>query len=407
MTLLTVMVSCKGSVDEGDSYDEVYEPIELNNRSRATAENLEEFYTVLTRDVAEYVDTQEGDKNFVISPLSASMVLAMMGNAVEGELRDEIITYLGLEDLEGMNELAAVLLEKLPAMDKKTRLTLANSVWANDEYTLEDSFVKDMEGYYRSEINYFDAGNPGVSASRINGWCSSNTGGRIKDYIDAEMISPYLLTILLNAMDFKSRWRTLELFQTYNTTERAFHGLSGETMVKTMVSRSSPTVCYMDEELTYIRLLFGNAAFGLEIIMPSRGEDIVALPGVLERELSEIRGNSQIFSSVIVTLPRFKTSTKLELNDALKRGGLSHLDMANLLTLFTDKTSGLITFRQKAMFEVDEDGARAVAVSSGEGKVMAPMPSEPIEINIDRPFMFFITESSTGACVVSGRITDL
>ena len=34
MTLLTVMVSCKGSVDEGDSYDEVYEPIDLSDRIR-------------------------------------------------------------------------------------------------------------------------------------------------------------------------------------------------------------------------------------------------------------------------------------------------------------------------------------------------------------------------------------
>ncbi|MEZ3551557.1 MAG: hypothetical protein K1W02_12690 [Muribaculaceae bacterium] len=66
--------------------------------------------------------------------------------------------------------------------------------------------------------------------------------------------------------------------------------------------------------------------------------------------------------------------------------------------------------KQAASFSIDETGAEAAAVSSGELIDTSPGSIDPnhlYTVKVDRPFFFFINEFSSGACVLSGRISDL
>lgn len=67
-----------------------------------------------------------------------------------------------------------------------------------------------------------------------------------------------------------------------------------------------------------------------------------------------------------------------------------------------------ILYSQATSFKVDETGAEAAAITAG-GNFATATPTEPevIEINVDHPFYFSINEYSTGACIISGRITQL
>lgn len=406
--IIICVIGLWSSCSEPENYP--YNPIDLTPDSRAAADNLGDFYLNFTKNMADYVDSNNEieSKNFVVSPLSVSFVLSMMGNAVEGELKNEIIKYLGMDDFKGMNELAYTLLTTLPTIDRKTSMTLANSVWVNDAYKLNADFSGLIENSYLAPIYYFNHKDPNGTVGDINRWCSSHTLGIIKDFINETDFDPNLMVIMLNAMYFKSEWSTPELFNESKTVSKPFKGLYGENNVMMMRSNEKGTRCYIDEETAYFQLPFGNGAFRLEILLPEDNRMICDSQYDLVKKMEGIRDSTEYFEKVTIELPKFKLDGIFNLKEMLQMSGISHLGETTSLSLFNEEVSGCIDFNQNTSFEVDEKGAEAAAVSSAKGGDTDNYdPSEPIEIHVDHPFMFFITEHGTGACLISGRITDL
>ena len=65
---------------------------------------------------------------------------------------------------------------------------------------------------------------------------------------------------------------------------------------------------------------------------------------------------------------------------------------------------------QKATIEFTEEGAEGAGVT-WTGLELAPGPDTPAttkpEMNFNRPFAFFINESTTGACLFATRVCNL
>jgi serpin B len=62
----------------------------------------------------------------------------------------------------------------------------------------------------------------------------------------------------------------------------------------------------------------------------------------------------------------------------------------------------------KTFIEVDEKGteaAAATAVVMMAGSAFHPNPPQPIEVRVDRPFLFAIQHRDSGACLFLGRVT--
>ncbi len=62
---------------------------------------------------------------------------------------------------------------------------------------------------------------------------------------------------------------------------------------------------------------------------------------------------------------------------------------------------------QSTSISVDESGAVAASVTSGDIPIIALPVEDKVTVKIDRPFFFFINEYSTAACIVSGRIANI
>ena len=56
-----------------------------------------------------------------------------------------------------------------------------------------------------------------------------------------------------------------------------------------------------------------------------------------------------------------------------------------------------------AAIKVDEEGSEAAAVSSAGVFVTSPSPTPPAVFHVDHPFLYLITEASTGAVLFAGR----
>ena len=59
--------------------------------------------------------------------------------------------------------------------------------------------------------------------------------------------------------------------------------------------------------------------------------------------------------------------------------------------------------RQKAVVKVDEEGTEAAVVSSAGMLATSAGPGDHIVFHADHPFLYLITESSTGAVLFAGK----
>lgn len=107
---------------------------------------------------------------------------------------------------------------------------------------------------------------------------------------------------------------------------------------------------------------------------------------------------------VIVSLPRFKIDSDMELRSILETMGISDIfdrTKAKLSNMSKDPTFVSQVFH-KAIIEVDEVGTVAAATSYANAVDFA----YPLEFIFDKPFGFMITERTTHALLFAGQVRN-
>ena len=131
----------------------------------------------------------------------------------------------------------------------------------------------------------------------------------------------------------------------------------------------------------------------------AKGLDRTALERIIKRKGSE---------EVIIKIPKFETSFTIELNDMLKSLGMvdafnptkaDFSSMSSHLSLYISRVL------QKARIKVEEKGTEAAAVTVIDMKLTSaiPSPGEPLTFYATRPFLYTISEVSTGAILFMGQ----
>jgi len=152
IAFFTVVFVSGCSKEESDSYGGDYdyaEKISLNTRQDVCNDKLIDF----AYDMIEVLETSYSKGNqFCVSPLSVEFTLGMIANASSEDVRKVICEKLGSENLEDLNSYARIMLENMPALDKKTDLKISNLVLADNSFSLADQFKNNVETNYMAEI---------------------------------------------------------------------------------------------------------------------------------------------------------------------------------------------------------------------------------------------------------------
>jgi serpin B len=108
-------------------------------------------------------------------------------------------------------------------------------------------------------------------------------------------------------------------------------------------------------------------------------------------------------------MPRFKYGYKRLLNYDLENlgMGIAFSDWADFSNISLQPTKINRVIHQ-SFIENNEEGTEAAAATVVEMIVISFPPPEPAvwEININRPFLYFIHETSTGTILFMGRVSD-
>ncbi|MDD4756391.1 MAG: serpin family protein, partial [Prolixibacteraceae bacterium] len=120
-------------------------------------------------------------------------------------------------------------------------------------------------------------------------------------------------------------------------------------------------------------------------------------------------GDFELTDRVDITMPRFKFSFDIGLNDILKEMKMVQAFSASDadFTKITDEDLYISMVLHKSFIDVNETGTEAAAVTAVTFTTTSVGPEPPkIPFRVDKPFVFAITEEDTGAILFIGEVNN-
>lgn len=353
-------------------------------------------------DVSGRINKQEGvDKNVFISPLSLHIALGMLLNGANGQTAQQIQNVLKLDaqTLAEANQTYQNLLQNLPKIDPKVTLTLANSVWYRNTFTVAQSFQDVLKQTFSATISAEDFANP-ATVNKINSWASQQTNGRIPAVINT--IQPDNVLFVLNALYFKGNWQTQ--FKPEATVELPFTLASGAQKTVRMMRQKQPMRRAFRNGYTAFELPYGNDRVAMTVLLPMAGGSADSLLQTYTASEWTALQQSMTKGSMDIGLPKFTMNFEIQLNAVLSAMGMptAFTNRADFTKMNPAGGLTLSFLKQNTFVAVDEQGTEAAAVTTGGVSTTAlQMPTL-----CDRPFVFVIHEKTTGAVLFVGKVAD-
>ena len=341
-----------------------------------------------------------GQQNTIVSPLSMSVLLAMVLAGADGTTATQIAEVLHLDDRRDVR--VGALLGRLADTEDVT-LSVAGSLWVDQGIALEkdySTYVRDTFGATASERDLGSAG----TAQEIDDWAADNTAGRI-DAVARDLGLPNASTavVLLNAVYFLGTWTTP--FGNGDTRPATFTTAGGEkAQVPTMHLRGGRFGYAQRDGFRMLRLPYGEGGrYGMEILLPDEGRDLAGLDAPRWRAAVDSLVPQAIDE---VALPKFELRWTGELTEPLRELGVVDAFTAGRADFrsMSAAAPSLGAVLQKTYVKVDEQGTEAAAVSGAE--MPTSMRVEQTVFRVDRPFLFTISDRQTGTILFLGQVGD-
>ncbi len=398
---LLAMAACDNPTPEklGPGKDLVFTAVE---QAKAGKDN--QFAFELFRKATAALQPNE---NALLSPLSVGMALAMTNNGAAGATREAIEKTLKFDGFstEDINAYYRKLMADLPALDPKTTLNIANSIWYKQGFNVLPDFLDVNRTFYQAEVSALDFTDP-KAPDAINKWVNTKTKGKIPTIIDGG-IPEYMVMYLINAVYFKGDWE--RRFDKSATSKRTFNRPGNNPLQTDFMHVKHTFKVASTDDVEAIELPYGNKKYSMVILKP-RGEGGAA---PLAEKLPDSDAWGTLASrfqprEVQLSLPKFKFSYENKLNDELSALGMGIAfgqgGIADFSGINGDGGLQISEVKHKSFIEVNEEGTEAAAVTSvGIELTSAP---QTYAFNVDRPFLFAIRELTTGLILFIGQVND-
>lgn len=412
VTVNDIAVLINAYLDEGSGYQpqgEIEIPAVQDGKIRLTAAQQQyvsganAFSFNLFRAVAKQTEAGE---SMIMSPLSVIYALGLVNNGASPAVSKEITRVLGFgaEGKRELNAFCANLIANAPLLDEEVTLGIANAFFLNSMkgYTLYDAFRTDMKNYYKALVEELDFSQE-ASLGHINAWASEQTHGMIPSVLDK--LYATAVAYILNALYFKGAWTYP--FSPECTWKDAFTKADKSTTTVQMMNAHIDSIPYTAaDSYSAIRLPYGNGAYSMTIVLPNNGKTLADVEDVLAADSFQRLQNAMTEEEVEIHLPKFESEADMPLVKIMASLGMpSAFSGAAFPYLCPEQDEIYISnIFQKARIKVNEEGSEAAAVTVIEMRETSIPGNPPYKVfYAKRPFLYFITERSTGAIFFMGR----
>jgi serpin B len=221
--------------------------------------------------------------------------------------------------------------------------------------------------------------------------------------------------VLTNAIYFNAAW--LEQFSEDLTQPHPFDA-NGTPVTVDMMEGLKDTVRYAKGQgYQAVELPFEGQEVSMLILVPDAGTFASFQQGLgwatIEDALSRLSGEL-----VHLKLPRFEFTARYQLAAPLQQLGMvdafdpSAADFTGIVDAPPGSNAAIFVKKviHQAFVTLDEEGAEAAAataiVTADAGVGPIEEPPEPIHLTVDRPFIFVIRDSPTGAVLFFGHVVN-
>ncbi len=367
--------------------------------------------TAFAADLYQQLREEEG--NLFFSPHSISVALAMTYAGARGETADQMAETLHFtlpqDDLHASFNALDLALQHDEETDEETfTLNIANSLWAEETYDFRDEFLDLLARNYGAGLRLVDFTNQYEAARKaINTWVEQKTEDKIKDLIPEGGVTDLTRLVLANAIYFNAKWA--HTFPEDRTQDGAFTTADGSEVTVPMMSWDKPQ---------FVPYAQGDGYQAIEL--PYRGGDasmVILVPdaGTLAEFEAELTGerlqriiDSMETRGVALTMPKFEYDATTSLADTLSAMGMPDAmdpNRADFSGMDGTRDLYITDVFHKAYVAVDEEGTEAAAATAVVASLES-MPQIDVELTIDRPFIYLIRDTETGAVLFLGRVVD-
>lgn len=382
---------------------------------------LDDFGFRLFRLAAE----QQGlEHSLLLSPLSVDYAFGMVALACDSTPLRDFNALMGLQpgDRATIHDLLASLMTQLSKTTGDLHLNLANAFYLNASRTdvrLNPDYRHLLQTAYTADCEALDFRQQQATAEYINAWANRHTNGFIPKVFDADGINTEAVSYLLNALYFKAPWAAP--FEKEVTRDMTFTREDGSSLQVPMMRQTNYFPHYAADDICQaLQLLYcdgitfckvGERRYAMTILLPREGKTVADVLGALSadylRQLRLTFTDAQSITDVALWLPRFETEVTTSLTPLLPALGLGSWlkgPIRGMVQNLDGTPHGLLVSNafQAARIKVDEAGTEAAAVTVVEGYDSVDIHECPMVFHADHPFVYLLTEETTGTLLFIG-----
>jgi serpin B len=352
--------------------------------------------------------------NVIISPLSIYTALMMTHLGSYGTTRQGMSQALQIQNVSNedlKHPLKVDLVSSLDVAVKKQVLSIANAVFYQSGYPIEQSYKQLLKEIFNVENNEVDFVTQHEQVTnQINSWVNQATHQMIPTILPKNSLTTVTRVVLVNALFFNGKWITP--FDKSDTTKETFTTLAN-TRIRVDMMKD-----YMIEDLPYGETKQYSWVekqmkddFSMFFILPSNPkatwDDLVQLTSILPVDL---RKSLQYVTIENLWIPKFSTDYSTTLSVQLKALGMedafnSGADFGNMIKV--DNDLKISEVYHKVRVEVSEEGVKAAAATAVIMDEECEMDEPTLkDFKLDRPFVTVIYHRGSGSVLFTGIITD-
>jgi len=374
------------------------------------------------------------DQNALLSPYSLQSALAMVYAGAAGETRTEMARGLRYPaDEAALHASLAEIQKRLDAMTRASEerakrardrggaaepvtLTTANRLFGEQTYQFRAPFLELTENNYGAPLQPMDFITGWEPARlQINAWVEDQTRQRIRELIPPAGLSKLTRLVLVNAVYLKAPWAGE--FVEAATRPEPFHIRGGDPSPVPMMRRQDQFGHRRGDGFAVVTIPYAGGDLQFVVIVP---ETVDGLPAVEARLDAGMLASFAALerAEVRLRLPRFKLEPPLlRAGEGLRALGLQTAfnrpeGSANFDRMAPRKPDDYLFISEvfhQTFLQLDEHGTEAAAATAvvmmRPTSIVVDRPP-PIDVTVDRPFLFAIQQRSTGACLFLGRVVD-
>ncbi len=247
---------------------------------------------------------------------------------------------------------------------------------------------------------------------QINADIQKSTRGLIKNFVSPDMLTETTGIFLVDVTGYAGTWKVQ--FDPRESTKGAFVREDGKSVSCRYMKENFFGDFGEGGDYTVIWREYRSSGFCFFALLPARGADVNSLlkKGAERDFVSEclsLRKNREATKGepAVLKLPAFTVSSPLvSVKDFLKDRGVTEMFLPGKADLSGMTASKVPLYVQdgwqKVYFKVDETGTQAYAASA----LSDPFGTPPAVLSFDRPFLYILADTVTGAALFMGVVAD-